>query len=389
MLPPFPIYLSGVMTASTDQVPSAWDGPESCPLGILVQPLTERYLRPAVAAGYEFLAVDNGAFTEIGQQRFDEEQYLRMTREALRLWGDNMLFCTAPDVAFQWGATLARSLPFLPKIRAIGAPAALVLQNGATPENIPWDACDAIFLGGGKGPDTGGIEWKVSDVAKACTREALRRGKWVHMGRVNTGYRMSVAQDFGCGSADGTYLMHQAPLNSAVLGIITLARATAHRWLKTEKELESVVQLISSLSELFGKRRENAINEMRRKRLLKGVVRSLVDAINEPMLPGEDFFSWGKRKENAMLAVAWDCSRKIASETYSDAQEVYAGLLQGGEVIAVQEIIRWFGEMRDKVVKTLMRQYKKSSPSGTRSGFEDFVFRATGLVPQESDYSKR
>ena len=36
--------------------------------------------------------------------------------------------------------------------------------------------------------------------------EAKARGKWTHMGRVNSGRRLLHAADIGCGSADGTYV---------------------------------------------------------------------------------------------------------------------------------------------------------------------------------------
>ena len=38
----------------------------------------------------------------------------------------------------------------------------------------------------------------------ASTAEATDRGKWVHMGRVNTRQRLRYATHIGCDSADGT-----------------------------------------------------------------------------------------------------------------------------------------------------------------------------------------
>lgn len=108
-------------------------------------------------------------------------------------------FATAPDVVADAAATLTRSAPWLSRIRALGYPAALVAQNGLDPLATPWATFDALFLGG----DTA---WKLGPQARALTAEAKRRGKWVHMGRVNSARRLRYATAIGCDSADGTYL---------------------------------------------------------------------------------------------------------------------------------------------------------------------------------------
>jgi hypothetical protein len=208
MLLPFGIiYLTGARTPRLDQIAgyhlrnaNAFD--EALPLGVLVQPLTRAYLLDG-PEHYQWCAIDNGCFTEAGRRRFDLDKYLSTIDEALDAFGeDHVLFATAEDIAFDWEGTLRKSLPVLPRIRAVGAPAALVVQDGATPLNIPWSECDAIFIGGS-------TEWKLSDTAARITAEALRQHKWVHMGRVNSMTRMRIAQRFGCRSADGTYLLYE------------------------------------------------------------------------------------------------------------------------------------------------------------------------------------
>lgn len=111
---------------------------------------------------------------------------------------DRCAFAVAPDVVGDAEATLARSLPMLPRIRAL-VPVAYAAQNGATPGSLPWHAFDVLFIGG----DT---EWKLGAEARALIGEAKRRGKRVHMGRVNSYGRLQRAADSGCDSADGTYL---------------------------------------------------------------------------------------------------------------------------------------------------------------------------------------
>ena len=76
-------------------------------------------------------------------------------------------------------------------------------QEGMTEKNIPWDEFDCLFVGGQDAFKEG------VGVRDAC-REARRRGKWVHMGRVNGLRRLLIALDFGVDSVDGTYLLHES-----------------------------------------------------------------------------------------------------------------------------------------------------------------------------------
>lgn len=109
-------------------------------------------------------------------------------------------FATAPDVVGDAEATLARSVPFLPQIRALGYPAALVAQDGLENLDVPWGDFDCLFVGGS-------TEWKLGLHARVLVAEAKRRGKWVHMGRVNSQRRLEYATAIGCDSADGTKLV--------------------------------------------------------------------------------------------------------------------------------------------------------------------------------------
>lgn len=109
------------------------------------------------------------------------------------------MFAVAPDVVGDAVATLARSRPWLARIRELGYRAAFVAQNGAEAMVLPWDEFDALFIGG----DT---TWKLGPHARALTTEAKRRGKWVHMGRVNSARRLRYADAIGCDSADGTFI---------------------------------------------------------------------------------------------------------------------------------------------------------------------------------------
>lgn len=137
---------------------------------------------------------DNGCFGS----SFDETHWWEwLQRNAAS--ADECVFATAPDVVGDANATLERSLPWLPRIRSLGYPAALVAQDGQLPELTPWGAFDVLFIGGS-------TEWKLGAEARTLVAEAKRRGKYVHMGRVNSGSRLSYAAAIGCDSADGTFL---------------------------------------------------------------------------------------------------------------------------------------------------------------------------------------
>lgn len=137
---------------------------------------------------------DNGAFSD----RFDEGKWWRFLCDNAHA-AESCLFAVAPDVVGDAAATLERSLPWLPKIRALGYPVAFVLQDGATDDLIPWDDFDALFIGGT-------TDYKLGPDARQYAAEAKRRGKWLHMGRVNSERRYRYAAAIGCDSVDGTYL---------------------------------------------------------------------------------------------------------------------------------------------------------------------------------------
>lgn len=107
------------------------------------------------------------------------------------------LFAVAPDVVGDAWRSHFRSAPWLAKIRALGYPVAYVAQNGLENLPVPWSEFDVLFIGG----DTA---WKLGRHARRLVSEAKARGKWVHMGRVNSARRLRYADAIGCDSADGT-----------------------------------------------------------------------------------------------------------------------------------------------------------------------------------------
>jgi hypothetical protein len=172
------LYLSGVMHS----IPG---------VGFMQQPAS----RNTVPNGMPW-ALDNGCFSG----EFDNEGFMALV-------SPDAMFCALPDVVADWAATLARSLPWIAPVRDRGGRPAIVLQDGCTPETVPWDEIDAVFVGGS-------TSWKLGDAVPGLVAEAKLRGKHAHMGRVNSLTRLRVAKVIGCDTADGTFLAWAPDFNA-------------------------------------------------------------------------------------------------------------------------------------------------------------------------------
>lgn len=138
----------------------------------------------------EWWAMDNRAF--VG---FESEPFTRYLERRCDIPG--CLFVVAPDVVGNAQATLQQFTYWQSVIRAYGYPVALAAQDGLESLPIPWSDFDALFIGGS-------TAWKLSISAARIVGEAKQRGKWVHMGRVNSIRRLRYAQAIGCDSVDGS-----------------------------------------------------------------------------------------------------------------------------------------------------------------------------------------
>lgn len=158
--------------------------------------LTPRKGNVGQIALYARWAADNDCFNR-GEQ-FDLDTFLRWLADQKRL-APSCQFAVAPDVVGNAAATLTRSRDVLPIIRNLGYPAAFVAQDGLEGLPVPWESFDVLFIGGS-------TAWKLSAHALHIAAEAKRRGKGVHMGRVNSLKRLIAAAGMGCDSVDGTML---------------------------------------------------------------------------------------------------------------------------------------------------------------------------------------
>lgn len=201
-------------TPSTEQVR---DAIRSGLLGAIATPAQGNRLDDLPA-----LAFDSGCF---GKGYPGDTGYLEWLARMQPL-AARCRFATAPDVVGDAVATLERSGPFLPIIRALGFPAAFVAQNGLDTSTTPWGAFDVLFIGGlpecppcdyirpvaetrrQQCPGCGRFlaDWKLGPQARELVTEARHRSIWAHMGRVNSHRRLRYADHIGCDSADGTYI---------------------------------------------------------------------------------------------------------------------------------------------------------------------------------------
>lgn len=158
-------------------------------LGFIDTP-RQRNRRPA---GLTWCA-DNGAF---GKEYDEGKWWAFLVKHAAD--AERAVFATAPDVVGDAAATLAKSAPFFEPMRRLGYRVALVAQDGQESLPVPWAEIDALFIGGS-------TEWKTSEHAARLMAEAKARGKWVHVGRVNSYKRLRWAAEHGADSVDGTFL---------------------------------------------------------------------------------------------------------------------------------------------------------------------------------------
>lgn len=184
------IYLSGVVR------PELLGRPD---IGVMLQPGMGN--RPDLSSTP--WAADNGCFA--AGDTFDETKWQDWL-ESFEGQAKTCLFAVAPDVLANAEATIKRSAPWLPRLREDGWKAAFVAQDGL--ENIapPWDDFDVLFIGGT-------TRWKLSGRTAGIVSEAKRRGKSVHMGRVNSYVRIKCAYSIGCDSVDGTFLRPAPDVN--------------------------------------------------------------------------------------------------------------------------------------------------------------------------------
>lgn len=163
-------------------------------LGVLLTPDAGNSVLYARRSGMPW-ACDNAAFSGFNAERF--ELFLCNLMMWVR-FRDGPMWVTAPDVVADAQSTLRLFDDWIDELDKREFPAALVAQDGLERvKSIPWERIKCLFIGGS-------TEWKLSVHARRLVEEAKYRGKWVHMGRVNTRGRMELAVDWEVDSVDGS-----------------------------------------------------------------------------------------------------------------------------------------------------------------------------------------
>lgn len=140
-------------------------------------------------------ALDNGCFK---RTRWREEVWRRFLDQR-RPWQSTCLFAVVPDVLGDAAATIERFHRTAGEVRRRGYRVAFVAQDGLELQAAPWSDFDVLFIGGT-------TAFKLSEAAYQLVAEAKRRGKWVHIGRVNSLERNLAFLAAGADSSDGTVL---------------------------------------------------------------------------------------------------------------------------------------------------------------------------------------
>jgi hypothetical protein len=166
-----------------------------------------------IRAGYSWM-LDNGAFSD----KWSVDSWLA----ALRLWQPYTSTCIAavcPDTVGDAVATLARFWQYAPVIREHGYPVAFVTQDGLTMDAVPWEQFDVLFVGG---TDTHKLRESWPFIV-----EAKGRGKWVHVGRVNSATR--ICAFWMADSVDGTTLAIEPSTRNQRLMLSGVSTANAKK----------------------------------------------------------------------------------------------------------------------------------------------------------------
>lgn len=171
--------------------------------------------------------LDNGAFSG----NFDEPRWLGQMG-ALLPYSAQCRGIVAPDAVIlnragkfvkgDWKGTRERLDRYSPIIRGFGLPVAYALQDDHPIDSIPWPLFDVLFI-------AGTTEYKESIDVELIAREAKRRGKAVHIGRVSSERRIKIT--WWANSWDGTTFRWQPDEKHRIIsGAIEKINTTFNQW---------------------------------------------------------------------------------------------------------------------------------------------------------------
>ena len=156
----------------------------------------------AIAEGTGWV-LDNGAFSG-----FDRESFIRMQTVALD--DDDCEWIVIPDKVGDHDETLRLFDEWMKEFDIPAHKAAFVAQNGCSHSLVPWEDIGCLFIGGTN-------EFKDSVGALNLAIEATNRGKWVHVGRVNSSVRL-LHWFHLCDSIDGSGISKYSHMLERMIG---------------------------------------------------------------------------------------------------------------------------------------------------------------------------
>lgn len=185
------LFVSGATTTIRKHADSPY-------LGRLIQPRNGNDVQDLAACGLP-AGADNDALAGV-----DPDDLLGLWDRLRDVNGGWLKFVTAPDAVMltptgprgDWPATLWLWRCWRPALVKRGLPPAIVAQDGATVDSVPWAEIAALFIGGS-------TRWKMSQQAALLIRAAAKRDKWVHVGRINSMYRIGHFDQLPVDSFDG------------------------------------------------------------------------------------------------------------------------------------------------------------------------------------------
>lgn len=159
--------------------------------------------------------LDNGAFT-----RFRTRAFTRMAAHAIA--DDNCLWIAVPDFPMCAYSTIGL---FRHWEKVIQGKRAFVLQNDIDRYSslIPWNKIVAVFVGGDD-------RFKESSTAVELAKEAKDRGKWVHVGRVNTVRRLDFWEPYA-DSVDGSGIARFDHMRNPIVNYLRTIKNTKQKGL--------------------------------------------------------------------------------------------------------------------------------------------------------------
>lgn len=118
--------------------------------------------------------LDNGAFTK----KFVFKKWVWFLARMMPYRG-NCIGIVVPDEPYNAAETLMKFKRYRAIPESLGYKVAFTSQDGMTVDMVPWSLFDTLFIGGSDYHKRG-IE------AELIAKEAIKQGKWVHVGRVSS-----------------------------------------------------------------------------------------------------------------------------------------------------------------------------------------------------------